>query len=125
MTVPELSSSPPYARYDEFLDADPRRRGNAFEFGHRWRDGDGRYRVCWYEETGELTAERLAKDAKLELEDFHAGIDGPVEILARIETRAELERLIGPWPHALDGISDLAELRALLRAGAEAGSEHW
>jgi len=123
--VAELSTSPPYARYEEFLDADPRRRGDALELGHRWRDGDGRYRVCWYEQTGELTAERLTEDAELELEDFHAGVDGPVEVLARINTRSELERLVGPWPHPLDARSDLAELRALLRAGAQARSEHW
>ena len=49
-----------YARYSDFLGEDPRRRGNALELGHDWRDGDARYRVCWYEETGELTSERLA-----------------------------------------------------------------
>lgn len=121
----ELSTTPPYAHYEEFLDADPRRRGDALEFGHRWRDGDGRYRVCWYEQTGELTAERLAEGAELELEDFHAGVEGPVEVLARIKTRAELERLVGPWPHPLDGLDDIAQLRTLLHAGAQARSEHW
>lgn len=88
-----------YARYADFLDGDPRRRGNALELGHDWRDGDEHYRVCWYEETGELTCERLSADAMPDLEDFHQGIAGPVEILARLPKREALEELIGPWPH--------------------------
>lgn len=35
-----------YARYTDFLDADPRRRGDALELGHDWRDDDELYRVC-------------------------------------------------------------------------------
>jgi hypothetical protein len=69
---------------EEFLDADSRRRGDALQFSHRWRDGDGRYRVCWYEQTGELTAERLAEHAELDLEDFHVGVDGPRERCWRV-----------------------------------------
>jgi hypothetical protein len=63
-----------YARYADFLDADPRRRADALELGHDWREGSDRYRVCWYEHTGELTAERLSSPADLDLEDFHRGI---------------------------------------------------
>jgi len=121
----EQPTSPPYVRYRDFLAADPRRRGDAFELGHQWRDGHERYRVCWYEETGELTAERLAEDAELDLEDFHKGVEGPVEVLAHIETREELERLLGPWPQPLDERSSLPELRALLRAGAGSNTDHW
>lgn len=46
-------------------------------------------------------------------------------MLARIKTRTELERLVGPWPHPLDGLSDIAQLKALLRASAQSASEHW
>jgi len=57
--------------YRDFLDADERRRGDALEFGHDWRGPEGRYRVCWYQHTGELTAERLSETQPLALEDFH------------------------------------------------------
>lgn len=88
-----------YARYSDFLGEDPRRRGNALELGHDWRDGDERYRVCWYEETGELTSERLAAGAVADLEDFHQGVAGPVEVLALIPKREDLDALVGQWPH--------------------------
>lgn len=105
-----------YVRYQDFLDADPRRRGDALELGHHWRDdGDGRYRVCWYEATGELTAERLDPDCELEPEDFHRGISGPVEILRHIEDRAELDSLLGRWPNIVPGEPrTLARVRELL-----------
>jgi hypothetical protein len=71
---------------------------HALELGHDWRDGDHRYRVCWYQQTGELTLERLNHDQSLELEDFHHGVSGPTEILAHIATRQELGHLLGDWP---------------------------
>lgn len=89
-----------YVRYADFLHADPRRRGDALELGHDWRDGPNRYRACWYHATGELTLERLADGgAHLDLEDFHQGVCGPVEILARIPSRPQLDALLGRWPN--------------------------
>lgn len=105
-----------YVRYADFLDADPGRRGDALEFGNDWRDGDDTYRVCWYQATGELTLERLDPDAELALEDFHRGIAGPVEVLARFGSRAELEQALGPWPNAApDRPRTVASLRELTR----------
>ncbi len=105
-----------YARYSDFLEADPGRRGDALELGHDWHDGDDRYRVCWYPATGELTAERLDPEADLALEDFHRGVAGPVEVLAHIEKRAELERALGPWPNpAPDRPRTIQSLRELTR----------
>jgi hypothetical protein len=103
------------ASYRDFLDSDRRRYGNALEFGHNWTDESGRrYRVCWYEETGELTAERLSDAEQLDVEDFYQGVAGPIEIIARISTRAQVDRLIGPWPHAVPGYPrTLACLREL------------
>jgi hypothetical protein len=101
-----------YARYRDFLDADARRRGDALEFGHDWRGPGGRYRVCWYQDTGELTAERLSDTQPLELEDFHHGVEGPVFVLARIPSRAQLDRLVGAWPQvALEPPRTIARLR--------------
>lgn len=111
------ASSPPYPRYGDFLEADPRRKGDALELGHDWRDGDERYRVCWYEETGELTAERLGSDQELELEDFHRGVAGPVEIIARVQSRERLNQLLGEWPNIPDRPHTLGRLRKVARLG--------
>ena len=109
------SSHPVYVRYEDFLDADARRRGDALELGHDWRDGRHRHRVCWYEATGELTLERLSDSDRLELEDFYRGVSGPVEILRRIPTRGELDRLLGAWPNvAVREPRTVPRLRALL-----------
>lgn len=60
-----------YTTYRDFLNSDPRREGSALEFGHNWKDEHGRrYRVCWYEQTGELTAEALSDTEPLYAEDF-------------------------------------------------------
>ncbi|MGH2961007.1 MAG: hypothetical protein ACRDL3_02260 [Solirubrobacterales bacterium] len=111
-----------YVRYADFLDAHPGRRGDALELGHDWRDGDDRYRVCWYSGTGELTIERLASNAELALEDFHRGVAGPVEVIARFTSRAELERVLGRWPNAapdqprtVDALRELARRTPLRR----------
>lgn len=114
----ESASSPSYARYADFLEADRRRKGNALELGHDWRDGDERYRVCWYEETGELTVERLGSARRLDLDDFHRGIAGPVEIVGHVRSREELTELLGEWPNiAPDQPRTLAWLRQLARRG--------
>jgi hypothetical protein len=84
--------------YEEFLRGDPRRRGDALELGHDWFARDGRYRACWYEETGELTIEGLGEKLELEVEDFHAGVAGPVEVIAVIPSRTRLEAALGRWP---------------------------
>jgi hypothetical protein len=109
-----------YPRYREFLAGNPGRRGDALELGADWRDGDGHYRVCWYEETGELTFERLASDQPLDLEDFHRGVAGPVEIVALIPDRTRLALLLGEWPNVAVGLPrTLDSLRRLL--GGESG----
>lgn len=104
-----------FERYDDFLAADPRRTGEALELGADWRDGDGRYRVCWYEETTELTFERLSNDEGLDLEDFHRGIAGPIEVVALVEDRGALDALLGEWPNVAVGLPrTLGSLRELL-----------
>ncbi len=109
------TSHPAYVRYEDFLDADPRRRGDALELGIDWRDGEDRYRACWYEATGELTLERLSRSERLDLEDFYRGVSGPVEILRRIPDRGELDRLLGAWPNSVPGGPRTVErLRALV-----------
>lgn len=86
--------------YDTFLTEDPRRRqGEALEIGHDFADeAGGRYRVCWYAETAELTFERLEHDdvEALDLEDFHRGI-ATAEVVAQFD-RETLERVLGAWP---------------------------
>ncbi len=104
-----------YTRYRDFLDADERRRGDALEFGHDWRGPQGRYRVCWYQDTGELTAERLSETQPLDLEDFHQGVAGPVLIIGRIPSRAQLDRLLGTWPQlTLEPPRNIRRLRELI-----------
>ncbi|MGH2763655.1 MAG: hypothetical protein ACRDL4_01730 [Thermoleophilaceae bacterium] len=106
-----------YVHYGDFLDTDPRRRGDALEFGRDWQDGEDSYRVCWYEGTGEFTAERIDPTAELDLEDFHSGIVGPVQVLGCIPTRQELTLLIGEWPNIARSVPrTLARLRELLLA---------
>lgn len=108
-----------YACYADFLKADPRRRGDALELGADWQQAGVRHRACWYEQTGELTLERLSPAEPLEAEDFHTGVSGPVEILRRIPTRAELSRLLGSWPNiAPREPRTVARLRELLTARA-------
>jgi hypothetical protein len=34
-----------------------------------------------------------------DLEDFHQGVAGPVEVLALIPKRQDLEAPVGQWPH--------------------------
>lgn len=112
-----------YVRYADFLDADPGRRGDALELGHDWRDGDDLYRVCWYPATGELTIERLDPDDDLALEDFHHGIAGPVEVLARFASRSELEQALGRWPNpAPDHPRTVESLRQLTGPGSQSAS---
>jgi hypothetical protein len=91
-----------YSSYEDFLNADPRRRGDALELGTDWQDGPRRYRACWYQETGELTAECL-NDGRLDLEDFHQGIAGPIHVLRRLPDRPALTALLGDWPNIAPG----------------------
>lgn len=84
--------------YQDFLTADPRRFSDALELGHDWFDGHRRYRACWYEETGELTLEGLDDPPQLDVDDFHSGVRGPVQVIAVIPSRRQLEALLGPWP---------------------------
>ncbi len=106
-----------YGSYADFLQADPRRRGDALELGIDWRDGESYYRACWYRATGEVTLERLTSPHDLDVEDFHQGISGSVEVLRRIPRQEELTRLIGPWPHIARGQPRTVQrLRALLGA---------
>jgi hypothetical protein len=84
--------------YEAFLAADRRRRGSALELGHDLRGDRVRWRVCWYEETGELTVEDMDDAGGIHVEDFHAGISGPVRVLAVVASRERLETLLGRWP---------------------------
>ena len=121
----EDSGQPIYARYAEFLQADPRRRGDALELGADWVDRGARYRACWYEQTGELTLERLSSSEPMAVEDFSQGVSGPVEILRRIQTRAELTRLLGRWPNiAPREPRTVKRLRELLLATSDAPVAH-
>lgn len=95
----EPAGQPIYVRYKDFLDADPRRKHDAIELGTDWRDGNARYRVCWYEQTHELTAERLSRTDPLAIDDFYHGISGPVEILSMIASHDELSKVLGDWPN--------------------------
>lgn len=122
VTSDDDSSHPIYVRYEDFLDADPRRRGDALELGIDWRDGENRHRACWYEATGELTLERLSDAERLDLDDFYRGVSGPVEILRRIHDRGELDRLLGAWPNSAPGQPrTVKRLRALV-AGVPGGA---
>ena len=106
-----------YLRYADFLRADPRREGDALGLGADWRDGDALYRVCWYQETGELTLERLSADEEADLEDFHHGVSGRVEALHRLSSRADLEALLGEWPRIAPGEPrDVARLREMVKS---------
>lgn len=108
-----------YTSYDAFLNADSRRRGDALELGSNWRDGALNYRACWYEETGELTAERLT-DRQQDLEDFHRGVSGPIHILGRVPDRQALTALLGEWPNVAPG--EPRTLQRLRHLAARAGS---
>jgi hypothetical protein len=109
-----------YLCYEHFLAADDRRRGDVLECGTDWSgQGTARYRVCFYEQTGELTAERLSDEQTLDVEDFHRGVTGPIEILARLRDRAQLETALGEWPRlALVRRRDIGLLRELLHQRA-------
>lgn len=94
---------PIYVRYRDFLDADPRRRGDALELGIDWCDGQHYHRACWYQATGELTLERLSTSEAPSAEDFYRGVSGPVEVLRRISTQEQLAGLLGTWPNIAPG----------------------
>jgi hypothetical protein len=71
--------------------------------------------ACSRSATGELTAERLANTESLNLEDFPQGISGPVYVIGRIPSRAQLDRLIGRWPDlTLPPLHTLPQLRELV-----------
>lgn len=99
MVGDEHSRRSVYERYADFLASDPRRRGDALELGADWEQDGVRYRACWYEQTGEVTLERLSEREPLSVENFHRGVSGPVEVLRHVPTRAELEALLGRWPN--------------------------
>ena len=106
-----------YETYAAFLEADSRRCGDVLELGHDWLDRDGRYRVCWYTATGELTAERLDPDCHLEPEDFEGCVTGPVQLITAITTREELAAVVGKWPTVSRARPrTLARLRELVRS---------
>lgn len=120
-----MQTEPPrrIASYHAFLTADARRRADALEVGHDFTDdAQGRYRVCFYVETGEVTIERLTGPDALDIEDFDTGI-ASVEVLRAALSRAELDRALGPWPaverchpRTLDRLHELLGARLRLRA---------
>ncbi|MDP2710344.1 MAG: hypothetical protein Q8O56_03920 [Solirubrobacteraceae bacterium] len=104
-----------YEHYADFLAGDSRREGDALELGANWSDGGKFYRACWYAETGELTFERISAAEPLDLEDFHHGIAGPVEIVTRVPDRRTLDALVGRWPDIAAGLPRRLEaLRQLI-----------
>lgn len=107
-----------YEHYADFLASDPRRLGDALELGANWSDGGRLYRACWYSETGELTVEQISTTEPLDLEDFHRGIAGPVEVVTHVPDRRELDALVGRWPDVAAGLPrTLATLRQLIGRG--------
>ena len=76
---------------DLFMDKQPgRRESQQVEFGIMWREGARkrpRYRVAWFEETGELVAEALSEFDHLRT----------IELLGTVVNRETLELALQGW----------------------------
>ncbi len=97
---------------EEFYEADERRRQSSeVELGTEWSDSHGnRYELNWIEDTGELYV--MAEPAPHTTADLFGGIYvGSVEkapmdmmtvsVIAQIETREELEKILSGWQDAM------------------------
>lgn len=56
-------------------------------------------------------------NGELALEGFHQGVSGPVEVIARFVTRADVERALGTWPGPAPIVPE-PPIAALLTTGA-------
>jgi hypothetical protein len=94
-----------YGSLAAFYRADPRRLDSReLDVGLWWRDGAAGplHRAAWVTDTGELYLVRLGPDT--------AG-GGSVEVLARVEDRAMLERALDGWRDCCGEPGSLAWLR--------------
>lgn len=111
---------------EEFYDADPRRRSSAeLELGGDWHDANGvRYEVSWVEDTGELYVMRepvpsgwVTPFGGMHVRGAHAldehELEGmTVAVVARVESRDDVARILSGWEGAMEapeGISWLAD----------------
>lgn len=109
---------------EEFYDQDPRRRDSEeLELGHGWRVA-GResvtYQVSWIEDTGEVYAmaePQLPPNADV-FGDVWANAPSEkaetVEVLGRVDSREELDRLLLGWQEAMEGEDSLGWVRSRL-----------
>jgi hypothetical protein len=92
---------------DEFYEQDPRRRTSAeVEFGREWREHDMRFEVAWVADTGELYAMAEPYDRR--------GITTAavtIEILAVLEQRDAVDRVMTGWQDAMGSPDSLGWVR--------------
>lgn len=111
---------------EEFYDADPRRRASEeLEFGRDWHDDTGaRFELSWVEDTGELYAMREPVEPITQDPFGDVGIaDLPtklvtVELLATIEGRDVIQRVLDDWHDAMAEPNSIAWVRERLAAHA-------
>jgi hypothetical protein len=111
---------------DEFYEADSRRRASAeLELGSEWLDKDGvRHELNYVEDTGELYV--LREPAPHVSEDPFGGlrVKAPpgydkkmtVHVIAHIESKDELHRILDGWQDAMNGPDGSQWLGDRLRA---------
>jgi hypothetical protein len=110
---------------EEFYDADPRRReSEEIEFGREWSDEKGvRTELSWVAATGELYA--MAEPSEPVFMDPIGDTRVPnlptelvtVEVLAVVPERADIDRMLSGWEHAMDGTGSIAWVREQLAKG--------
>jgi hypothetical protein len=103
---------------EEFYERDPRRRTSAeVEFGREWREQEMRFEVAWVADTGELYAMAEPYDRR--------GITTAavtIEILAVLEDRAAVDRLLAGWQDAMAGPDSLTWVRKRVAEVSGAGA---
>jgi hypothetical protein len=109
---------------EEFYDADERRRTSAeLQFGQDWHDAHGRrYELNWIEDTGELyVMQDEMPDMWIDpFGDFMAmplhTEDLVVRVLAQIEGKENVHRLLEGWEQAMPEADSVGWLVERLRA---------
>jgi hypothetical protein len=90
-TTDSLRPGTMFPSMDLFMEKRPERReSQQVEFGIMWREGARkrpRYRVAWFEETGELVAEALSEFEHLRT----------IELLGTVVNRETLELAVNGW----------------------------
>jgi hypothetical protein len=90
-TTDSLRPGTMFPSMDVFMEKRPERReSQQVEFGIMWREGARkrpRYRVAWFEETGELVAEALSEFEHLRT----------IELLGTVVNRETLELAVNGW----------------------------